>query len=103
MVFAFSLGVELVMSIRAGKMVSLQNTRYRENILQAQSESTYKVSITILVEVLYTMTLENDISRLEKCNAVSDGHVLQLYLSDRYCIVTKAFNMPSFGFRKCVP
>jgi hypothetical protein len=31
------------------------------------------------------MTLENDIPRLEKCNAVSDGHVLQQYLSDRYC------------------
>jgi hypothetical protein len=31
------------------------------------------------------MTLENDIPGLEKCNAVSDGHVLQLYLNDRYC------------------
>ena len=38
--FAFSLGFELIVSIRAGNMVSIQNTRCRENILQAQSKST---------------------------------------------------------------
>jgi len=38
--FAFTLGFELVASIRADKMVSIQNTRCRENILQAQSKPT---------------------------------------------------------------
>ena len=47
------------------------------------------------------MTLDNDIPRLEKCNAMSDGQVLQLYLV--IDIVTKTFNMPSFGFTKGVP
>ena len=61
------------------------STKCHENILQAQSKSAYEVSITIHVEVLYTMTLENNIPRFEKRNAVSDGHVLQLYLNNRHC------------------
>ncbi len=46
------------------------------------------------------MSLENDIPRLEKGDAVSNGHVLQL---DLVIFATKAFNMPSLGFRKGVP
>jgi len=38
--FTFSLGFELIVSIWTGKMVSIQDTGCRENILQAQSKST---------------------------------------------------------------
>jgi hypothetical protein len=65
--FAFSLCFELVVSIQAGKMISTQNTRCREDILQAQSKFTQKGSVTIHVEVLYTMTLENDTRNAMPC------------------------------------
>ena len=45
--FTFTLGFGLAVSIWAGKMVSIQNTRCREDILQAQLMSISQIVIYI--------------------------------------------------------
>jgi hypothetical protein len=46
--------------------------------LQAQSQSLEKVSVTVHIEILHAVALKNDISWFKECDAVSDGHVLEL-------------------------
>ena len=78
---AFPLTLSFDLSIRADTTVSIRNTSCRGTYsLQAQSKSVQKVSVAIHVEILYAVTLDNDIPRLEEGDAVSDGHVLQLGL-----------------------
>ena len=75
---AFPLTLSFDLSIRADTIVSIRNTSCRSTYsLQAQSKSIQKVSVAIHVEILHAETLDNNISRLEKGDAVSDGHVLQ--------------------------
>lgn len=77
---AFPLSLGFVLSTRTETTVSIQNSQLLRNVLQARSKSAQKGSVTIQVEILHGVTLENDIARLKEGDAVSNGHVLQLDL-----------------------